>query len=173
MPLACISGGPLRYWPTYPWTCRPGSAWQGHGYFDANFGARPLEQDFRTWTSGRYPDGDRALCFHDGVRRDSRRLSLASEADQPGLRKVPPPPQLVLKRTAWGLKRATRGDAGSVPVQRQSLLDAPFYSRNAVETHLGGKPVLGVHEALDLDRYRWPWLKPMIALRVPGRAGWP
>ena len=113
------------------------------------------------------------MCFHDGIRRDGSRLSLAVEADAQGLREVPPPPQLALRRTGWGLKRATRGDAGSVPVQRLSLLDAPFYSRSAVETQLDGKPVLGVHEALDLDRYRWPWLKPMIALRVPRRAGWP
>ena len=113
------------------------------------------------------------MCFHDEIRRDGSRLSLAVEVDETGLKEVPPPPQLALRRTAWGLKRQTRGDAGSVPVERQSLLDAPFYSRSAVETHLGGKPVLGVHEALDLDRYRWPWLKPMIALRVPRRAGRP
>ena len=113
------------------------------------------------------------MCFYDGIRRDGSRLSLAVEVDETGLKEVPPPPQLALRRTAWGLKRQTRGDAGSVPVQRLSLLDAPFYSRSAVETQLDGKPVLGVHEALDLDRYRWPWLKPMIALRVPRRAGWP
>ena len=118
----------------------------------------------------------------EAIRRPATRLATAilmysfgglrREGSQEG-DVLPPPPQLALNRTAWGLKRATRGDAGSVPVQRLSLLDAPFYSRSAVETHLDGKPVLGVHEALDLDRYRWPWLKPMIALRVPGRAGWP
>jgi carotenoid 1,2-hydratase len=29
-----------------------------------------------------------------------------------------------------------------------------------------------MHEALDLDRFRWPWLMPMLALRVPRRARW-
>jgi carotenoid 1,2-hydratase len=30
----------------------------------------------------------------------------------------------------------------------------------------------GVHEALDLTRFAKPWLKPMLALRVPRRASW-
>jgi carotenoid 1,2-hydratase len=29
-----------------------------------------------------------------------------------------------------------------------------------------------VHEALDLDRFRGPWLMPMLAVRVPRRPGW-
>ena len=52
------------------------------------------------------------------------------------------------------------------------LLDAPFYSRSVVQTHLGGEDVQGVHEALDLTRFRNPLLKPMLALRVPRRANW-
>jgi carotenoid 1,2-hydratase len=32
--------------------------------------------------------------------------------------------------------------------------------------------VTGVHEALDLDRFASPFLKPMLAVRVPRRAGW-
>jgi carotenoid 1,2-hydratase len=30
-----------------------------------------------------------------------------------------------------------------------------------------------MHEALDLRRFRMPLLKPMLACRVPRRAGWP
>ena len=40
------------------------------------------------------------------------------------------------------------------------------------ETRLEGAPALGVHEALDLDRFRSPLLKPMLALRVPRRRNW-
>ena len=31
--------------------------WQfdGHGYFDSNFGTRALEEDFSSWTWARYP----------------------------------------------------------------------------------------------------------------------
>ena len=48
----------------------PGQRWEGHGYFDANFGTRALEADFRRWTWGRYPQGDGALCFYDAERAD-------------------------------------------------------------------------------------------------------
>jgi carotenoid 1,2-hydratase len=32
-----------------------GHRWEGHGYFDANFGTRALEADFAYWTWGRFP----------------------------------------------------------------------------------------------------------------------
>ena len=53
------------------------------------------------------------------------------------------------------------------------MLDAPFYTRAAIETVIGGETCAGVHEALDLDRYASPLLKPMLACKVPRRAGWP
>jgi carotenoid 1,2-hydratase len=59
-----------------------------------------------------------------------------------------------------------------MPSQKMSLLDAPFYSRSLVETQIAGETSVGVHEALDLVRYRQHWLKPMIAVRVPRRRGW-
>jgi carotenoid 1,2-hydratase len=52
------------------------------------------------------------------------------------------------------------------------MLDAPFYSRAVVETQIDGEVVQGVHEALDLVRYRSPLLKPMLAVRVPRRSRW-
>ena len=52
------------------------------------------------------------------------------------------------------------------------MLDAPFYSRSAVKTQLDGVETVGVHEALDLVRFRSPFLKPMLAVRVPRRARW-
>ena len=53
------------------------------------------------------------------------------------------------------------------------MLEAPFYSRSVVQTQLQGETVTGVHEALDLVRFRSPLLKPMLAVRVPRRANWP
>jgi len=52
------------------------------------------------------------------------------------------------------------------------MLDAPFYCRSAVRTVIDGEATTGVHEALDLDRFRSPLLKPMLAVRVPRRARW-
>ena len=150
-----------------------GHAWEGHGYFDANFGVRALEDDFRFWTWGRFPMKDRTVCFYDAVRRDGSDLALGVEALADGaLRAISAPPATQFRRSAWLVKRETRADPGFMPRQRLSLLDAPFYSRALVETKIDGEVSLGMHEALDLTRFRQPLLKPMLAVRVPRRVGW-
>ncbi len=150
-----------------------GQRWTGHGYFDANFGTRALEADFDYWTWGRFPVQDGALCFYDATRRDGTELGLGLHVGLDGTATVvPPPPKARLPRTLWALRRETRSDPGFVPSQKLAMLDAPFYSRSLVETQLNGEVSHGVHEALDLTRFRQPLLMPMLALRVPRRAGW-
>lgn len=149
--------------------------WQfgGHGYFDANFGTRPLEEDFRTWTWGRYPTQAGASCFYDATRRDGSTLNAAIAFARDGTaRTFDAPPVAAFKRTLWTLRRDTRADPGTVPKQVKPMLDAPFYSRSVVETQINGEVVQGVHEALDLDRYAQPFLKPILAFRVPRRRNW-
>ena len=85
---------------------------------------------------------------------------------------VAAPPRTAFKRSVWQVRRETRADAGVVPRQVLPMLDAPFYSRSAVQTTINGEQVTGVHEALDLDRFAKGWLKPILAVRVPRRAGW-
>ncbi|MCV6593461.1 MAG: carotenoid 1,2-hydratase [Silicimonas sp.] len=150
-----------------------GLKWSGHGYFDANFGSRALEQDFSYWTWARYPTRDGVLALYDATRLDGSESALALRfgADG-GIREEAPPPKRPMARSLWALRRETRGDADSRPHQVKPMLDAPFYCRALVETQLDGAPARGVHEALDLRRFRQPWLKPMIALRVPRRRGW-
>jgi carotenoid 1,2-hydratase len=150
-----------------------GHRWEGHGYFDANRGSAALEADFRFWTWGRFPLRDRTLCFYDAVRADGSTLALAVEVDRTGaVREVEGPPLTRFARSAWAVRRETRADPGVRPTQVLGMLDAPFYSRSVVRTRIEGEWSEGVHEALDLTRYRQPWLKPMIALRVPRRRGW-
>lgn len=149
--------------------------WQfdGHGYFDANFGTRPLEADFSYWTWGRFPTRDGATCFYDAARRDGTRLDAAIAFDKNGTAKlIDAPARTSFKRTLWALRRETRADTGTTPRQIKPMLDAPFYSRSVVETQINGETVAGVHEALDLNRYANPLLKPMLAVRVPRRAKW-
>lgn len=151
----------------------PGWQWRGHGYFDANFGTRALEADFTDWTWGRYPLRDGCTCFYDAHRRDGSALALGLHFDAGGAaRDVPLPPLAPLRRSLWAVRRRTRADAGFSPVQVKPMLDAPFYCRSAVRTRLDGQETTGVHEALDLRRFRSPLLKPMLALRVPRRARW-
>lgn len=151
-----------------------GHRWRGHGYFDANFGTRALEDDFAFWTWGRYPLRDRTICFYDAELRDGRHFDLAVETDMTGaVRPCAAPPRTRFARNPWLVRRETRADPGTRPRARLSLLEAPFYSRALVETRIEGEPTIGMHEALDLGRFRSPLIKPMLAVRVPRRAGWP
>jgi len=77
-----------------------------------------------------------------------------------------------LPRSLWAVARETRADTGYQPKQVKNMLDAPFYSRSAVKTKINGMETVGVHEALDLVRFRSPLIKPMLAVRVPRRANW-
>lgn len=150
-----------------------GWSWDGHGYFDANFGTRALEQDFSFWTWGRYPTRDGATCIYDAVRRDGTELETAISFERDGSAKeVAAPPRTKFKRSLWQVYRETRADTGTTPRQVLPMLDAPFYSRSAVETVLNGETVTGVHEALDLNRFASPIIKPMLAVRVPRRRNW-
>lgn len=151
----------------------PGWNWDGHGYFDANFGTRALERDFSFWTWGRFPTPGGATCIYDAERRDGTHLDAAIAFDIDGnARLTDAPPRTRFRRTNWLVRRETRADPGVVPKQVLSMLDAPFYSRSVVRTQLDGQEVTGVHEALDLDRFSSPFLKPMLAVRVPRRSGW-
>jgi carotenoid 1,2-hydratase len=151
----------------------PGWQWQGHGYFDANFGTRALEQDFSSWTWGRFPLENGSACFYDATLLDGSALSLSAHFDNTGnASETAAPPKARLPRSLWAVARETRADTGVIPRQVQNMLDAPFYSRSAVQTCINGETTIGVHEALDLRRFRSPFLKPMLACRVPRRARW-
>ena len=152
---------------------RPGWAWTGHGYFDANFGSRALEEDFGYWTWGRYPTPQGATCFYDATRLDGTELAAGFSFDKDGAAKqIELPPKARMRRSLWAVARETRADAGYRPTQVKPMLDAPFYTRAAVKTQLDGVECVGVHEALDLRRFRSPLLKPMLAVRVPRRPRW-
>lgn len=150
-----------------------GWQWDGHGYFDANFGTRALEQDFSYWTWGRFPTRRGSTCFYDATRRDGSTLGVGVAFDTAGdARTITPPPKARMRRSLWAVARDTRADPGYRPRQVQAMLDAPFYSRSAVRTCIDGEESVGVHEALDLTRFRSALIKPMLAVRVPRRKGW-
>lgn len=147
--------------------------WSGHGYFDANFGSRALEADFDTWTWGRYPTAQGATCFYDAKRRDGTELATALAFDSTGRAlDITAPPKARIRRSLWAVARETRADPGYKPYQAMAMLDAPFYTRSMVRTCLDGEETVGVHEALDLRRFRSNLLMPMIAVRVPRRRNW-
>ena len=153
---------------------KPEWQWKGHGYFDANFGTRALEQDFDYWTWGRFPIEKGTSCFYDLELRNKEKYQFEYHFDSDGTAKnmTSAPKNLKFSSSLWGIKRQTRCDSQSEPKQEKSLLDAPFYNRAAVSTTIKGKKTIGVFEALDLRRFRNPLLMFMLAVRVPRRKIW-
>ncbi len=154
---------------------RPRLAWEGHGYLDANFGSRGLEDDFVRWNWSRSriaePEGDVARIFYEASRRDGSPLALDLRATGDGRVTPSPetPPEARLPGTLWRVGRATRSEGGARVLR--GLEDAPFYARAMLETELGGRPAETVHEALDLDRFAARWVKALLPWRMP-RATW-
>lgn len=152
----------------------PGWQWEGHGYFDANFGTRALEQDFSTWTWGRFPTSAGTYCFYDIHTLDRRSFAHGLRFDHDGsIQYLEALPKMQgFSNSLWQVKRETRCDAGATPRQIKSLLDAPFYSRALVETTVNGERSEGTYESLNLHRFRNPVILSMLAVRVPRRAKW-
>ena len=116
---------------------------------------------------------DNAVTLYDCQRRDGTEMALALRFNSDGWAEpFAPPPKARLPRSPWTVRRETRADPGYRPRQVRSMLDSPFYVRSAIRTRIDGEETVGVHEALDLDRFASPLLKPMLALRVPRRARW-
>lgn len=152
---------------------RQGWNWDGHGYFDANFGTAALEDDFDYWTWARLPHGDGTVCFYDVLDRQGQATEAAIRFDDLGNASFfEAPPKQDMRRSLWLLKREARGDNGFRPRQVKQMLDAPFYCRSAIEADIEGERVVGVHEALDLRRFASAFLKPMLAVKVPRIAKW-
>lgn len=152
---------------------RPAWRWSGHGYLDSNFGTRALEDDFGYWTWSRLPHGDGARVFYEAERRDGSQLALALAFGADGsVRETTAPPKAALPRTLWRVRRETRADPGARPSQLRSMLDAPFYSRSVMRTRIEGTETVGMHEALDLDRFASPVVQMLLPVKMPRRARW-
>lgn len=145
--------------------------WSGHGYLDGNFGTRALEDDFSYWTWSRLIGKNGAMAFYDAQRRQGDDLRLGLEFNKSGkLEIIEDIPKKRFPRSLWQVYRETRSDADYQPKQIQSMLDTPFYSRSKIRTKISGQEVEGVHEALDLNRFASPLIKPMLALRIPRKS---
>lgn len=179
---AGASTGQARHlwWPIAP-RCRvsaeftqPALAWQGEGYFDANAGAAPLEDDFDSWNWSRAHRGDGTRVFYDtlwrtppGAAPQGRSLALAFDAA--GARPIAAPPVQTLPTTAWGIRRETRSDAGAGARVLATLEDGPFYARSRIEAPLDGVVARGFHESVSLRRFARPWVRALLPVKLPRR----
>jgi len=166
-----------RWWPVAPCAqvevdlASPALRWRGRGYLDSNRGDAPLEAAFREWHWSRAAlnNGDGAVMY-DALRRDGSRASLALHFAQYGqMTALQAPPPATLAPSNWRLARRTRSDADTAAAVRRTLEDGPFYVRSLVDSQWLGEPVCAVHESLNLDRFRKPWVQAMLPFRMPRR----
>ena len=175
-----LDGAGHHHWSPIAPACRvevalgsPALTWSGPGYLDSNWGARPLEADFVHWDWCRAPMPDAAgrpgaAILYNAIRREGGEQSLALRVEGDGAASAfPPPPRIRLAPTFWRMTRDTRVDAGHTATVRQTLEDAPFYSRSVIDTHLLGQPVTAVHESLSMDRFINPLVQAMLPMRIP------
>jgi len=167
--------GAHRWYPIAPQArievefTHPRLQWQGHAYFDANQGLRPLEDDFRSWNWSRASLADHARVYYDTEWRGGGGTSLALRFDAQGTQDCEPPPQRPLPRTFWGIERTTRCDEGAQASVEQTLESGPFYARSLVDTTVEGQRTLAFHESVSLDRFASRWVQTLLPVRLPRR----
>jgi carotenoid 1,2-hydratase len=124
---------------------RPDLRWSGHGYFDTNAGARPLEDDFSiwNWSRAKLKRGSAVLYAVEGRPPIAIRIdpSGAVEAFEPPARAALPPTPL------WRMPRETRADPAAAARVARTLEDSPFYSRSVIETRVLGETATAMHES--------------------------
>jgi carotenoid 1,2-hydratase len=162
-----------RWWPVAPLARLevdlpvPGVRFTGHGYHDANAGEVPLEASFEHWTWSRARSEGRALLTYDVAETSGETRALAFEVSPRGdVAHVPSTWRSSLPRTTWGLDRDARADHGHEARVVRALEDGPFYARALVETRLGGRQVVAMHEALAADRLRRAWVRFFTRFRM-------
>jgi len=140
--------------------------WQGEAYFDSNWGNRALEDDFIGWTWSQATLADQTRIFYDLERRDGSSHAIALEVQAEGtVLEAESPPFQDMAKGFWRMPRHLRSEDSTATRVADTLLDAPFYTRSAVQSQLNGQSVLGTHESLSLDLFRSWWVQGMLPFR--------
>lgn len=165
-----------HWWPYAPFGKieadfqNPALSWSGHGYGDTNTGTAALEADFCGWTWSRASTENGATIFYEPHERSGNRSTLAIKVGKDGsVTHCDAPPIVQLKSGFWGVARDTRSQDPSQTRISTTFVDAPFYTRDALEMVLDGKVCPAVHESLNLDRFANPIVKLMLPFKMPRR----
>ncbi|MEM6492022.1 MAG: hypothetical protein AAF684_09030, partial [Pseudomonadota bacterium] len=120
----------------------PNLSWTGQAYLDTNDGDEPLEDGFESWDWARAIGPDGVKILYETRRRAGGPMDLALQVAPDGLVSefTPPPRRALPKGRIWGVPRAIRADDGAPAQVAETLEDTPFYTRNVVETRVGGAP---------------------------------
>ena len=149
----------------------PALRFEGQGYHDQNWGEEALDDGFHRWTWSRGWTREGVLVQYDTVPRrgppQQRTLHLGASGPTPAPEL---PRQVDLPGTLWGVPRATRSGADGDARLLHTFEDTPFYNRSLLQLDpgaaAGGGSLLAVHEAVDLDRFRRPWVQGLLPFRI-------
>ncbi|MEM8768642.1 MAG: carotenoid 1,2-hydratase [Pseudomonadota bacterium] len=176
-----IDGVGVHRWQPISPRCRvevdfdaPELSWQGCGYLDSNRGDEPLEKAFRQWWWSRTHLAEGTLINYETEDREGAKhcLSILAPKDPNlGFQEQPAGRATSLPRTGWRVARPIRSSGGDIRVLR-TLEDTPFYSRSVVSVEGAEGDQRGVHESLDLNRFRSPIVQAMLPFRMPRLAPW-
>ncbi|MCU0700391.1 MAG: carotenoid 1,2-hydratase [Myxococcaceae bacterium] len=167
--------GAHHWWPIAPKSRvevvfdDPAMKWSGTGYLDSNWGDGALERDFQSWTWSRAPLSKGACVLYDVQPRGGSASAMALHFDGQRVERFEPPPRVKLPGSLFLIGRETRSEAQARVVR--TLTDSHFYARSIVESTLRGEKVWGVHESLELDRFKTGWAKVLLPFRMPRNAG--
>ena len=145
----------------------PALRFSGAAYLDSNEGDEPLESAFTSWTWARVASRDGAAITYDVDRRDGSKLLVTRAFDERGRMEQGFPVETIdAAPTMWRMRRAVHADRGASARVERTLEDTPFYARSLVGTTLRGRPAIGTHEVLSLDRFRTRWVQFMLPYRM-------
>lgn len=172
-----------RWWPIAPFGRAEveveGLRFSGSAYVDSNWGDEPLGDGFSSWQWSRAELADRAVVLYDAQPRRGEPYERAMSFDANGefswLDGERSPVSCPLPRAGYGMPQSTRVDPEAAASDDAAarivapLEDAPFYTRNLLETQLLGQRVHAVHEALDMDQWARPVVQAMLPVRMRRR----
>jgi len=160
----------------------PCVSFEGSAYHDVNRGNEPLEEAFDAWTWCRAELPQGSVVLYDLLERSRTAPPSAHSAEDllvsgrshnallfrcdgvvepiEFLNRAP------LVRGLWGVKRETRVDPEGHAEHAHTLVDAPFYTRDLIETQLLGVKTIAVYESLDLRRFKRSWVRYLLGFKV-------
>jgi len=152
----------------------PALRWQGHAYFDSNFGDVPLEDSFAGWRWSRATLKHKDTVVHyDVERRTGEGKSIALRFNCKGdALAIEPRTNVRLPPGYWGVQRVARVDPDRPVTVSKTLEDTPFYTRSLLNAGLLTEDVSVIHESLSLDRFRSRWVQALLPFRMPRRTQW-
>lgn len=156
-----------RWWPVSPVgrievdLPSLGVRFRGHGYHDANAGENSLADGFEHWSWSRARTSRGAALTYDAIDRSGIKTSHAFRvrAGSGDIEPIEATEEFARVRSAWGLPRDARIDAGATVRAVRSLEDGPFYYRALIDTRVDGEPVTAMYEALSGRRLRAAWVR--------------